>query len=401
MWLSASIFSEISGLTDRQARRIFASSQFNGHPIDIRAVPCPGGSQKEVWSQSLPAHLQQRLLDLRAEGIEPDTLRVDESGLAEHNWKLDVIRPILAQERGTSARAEAFKLLIGTSRIDWTGSRTTLTKSSLYGWVRIYEENNGLHLCLAKKVRKDKGKARVVIRKEWDRAVPFDTPTCEAIHHKIKQYLRGLVKMGTQRKKVFELTSDKLREITALHGGNPDTMPPEAFVIPLDFYREEIHFQMVYRHKKDRKASHDAQPRIQRTTAGLQPMDIVVMDVHHINVLIERESGKTATAKMIAFHDLGTSRVYCEIIMFEKKGGVRNTDIITAFINMCMDPAFGLPKVLYVDNGSEYGWADHLQDALKLNIAINGFDWASDRSALFAPSPTTLRPNRLRAGSAR
>lgn len=111
------------------------------------------------------------------------------------------------------------------------------------------------------------------------------------------------------------------------------------------------------------------------------------MDVHHINVLIERESGKTATAKMIAFHDLGTSRVYCEIIMFEKKGGVRKIDIITAFINMCMDPAFGLPKVLYVDNGSEYVWADHLQDALKLNISINGFDWASDRSAVVRAIP--------------
>lgn len=54
MWLSAAIFSEISGLTERQARRIFASSQFNGHPINIRSVPCRGGSQKEVWSRSLP-----------------------------------------------------------------------------------------------------------------------------------------------------------------------------------------------------------------------------------------------------------------------------------------------------------------------------------------------------------
>lgn len=164
-------------------------------------------------------------------------------------------------------------------------------------------------------------------------------------------------------------------------------MPAEAFVIPLDFYREERHFQKVYRHKKDRKASHDAKPRILRTTANLEPMDVVVMDVHHINVLLKRETGQTATAKLIAFHDIATGRVFCEIIMFEGKGGVRNADIITAFTNMSMDPAFGLPKVLYVDNGSEYGWADDLQDALKLNIEINGFDWSADRSAVVRAIP--------------
>lgn len=164
-------------------------------------------------------------------------------------------------------------------------------------------------------------------------------------------------------------------------------MPSRAFNIPLDFYREELRYKKVARHKKDRKASHDAKPRIQRTTEDLQPMDVVVMDVHHINVLIERETGKTATAKMIAFLDLGTNRLFIEIIMFEGKGGVRNSDIITAFINMCMDPAFGLPKVLYVDNGSEYGWADHLQDALKLNIRINGFDWQSNRNPVVRAIP--------------
>lgn len=141
--------------------------------------------------------------------------------------------------------------------------------------------------------------------------------------------------------------------------------------------------------------NHDQKPRIQRSIADLEPMDVVVMDVHHINVLIERETGKTATAKMIAFLDIATSRLFVEIIMFEGKGGVRNSDIITAFINMCMDKNFGLPKVLYVDNGSEYGWADHLQDALKLNIRINGFDWQSGRNPVVRATPYNASPVRL------
>ncbi len=32
--------------------------------------------------------------------------------------------------------------------------------------------------------------------------------------------------------------------------------------------------------------------------------------------------------------------------------------------------AFGLPKILYCDNGSEYLFADYLDDALKLNIHV-------------------------------
>jgi len=387
MWISAVTFAEVLGRSERQARRILSDGKINGVSFTTRSTSQSGGIRREAWIPSLPSYLQQRLRDQNADTIDLNTLRIDERGLAEHNWKLSIIRPILAHPWGSSERRAAIRQLVGKVVLGWDGKPWPLKETTLELWIRTYEENDGLHLCLAKKVRKDKGKARVVIRKEWDNAVPFDAATCAAIRHEIKQYLRGLIKAGGTKKKVLELTSDKLRDITARHGGNPDAMPAEAFVIPLDFYREELHFRKVYRHKKDRKASHDAKPRIQRTTENLKPMDVVVMDVHHINVLIARENGKTATAKMIAFHDIATSRVFCEIIMFEKKGGVRNADIITAFINMCMDPNFGLPKVLYVDNGSEYGWADDLQDALKLNIEINGLDFSSDRSAVVRAIP--------------
>jgi len=387
MWLTAHNLTDITRLTDRQTRRLISSAQMGGHALTIRSIACPGGVRKEVWSESLPAEFQQRLRELDTASIAPMSLRIDEAGASEQSWKLDIIRPIIAHPKGTSERRAQLRQLVGMKPRDWTGKPRVLTEATLDLWVRTYENSDGLHLCLAKKVRKDKGKSRVFIRKEWDRAISFDAATCEAIRHELKQYMRGLIKVGTQRKLAMILTGEKLREFTAREGKNPDTMPPEAFVVPLDFYREERRFQKVYRHKKDRKASHDAKPRIRRTIEGLQPMDIVVMDVHHMNVLLQREDGTTATPKLIAFHDTATSRVFCELIMFEGKGGVRNTDIITAFIQMCMDPAFGVPKALYVDNGSEYGWADDLQDALKLNIAIKGFDWTHDRSAIIRAIP--------------
>ena len=387
MWLSSAIFSEISGLTDRQARRIFASSQFNGHPINIRSVPCPGGSQKEVWSQSLPAHFQQRLRDLKAEAIAPETLRVDEKGLAEHNWKLAAIRPIIAHPWGSAERRAALRQLVGTATVDWTGRPATFKQSTLELWVRTYEVSGGLHLCLAKKVRKDKGSVRYFIRKEWDSAVPFAPAIRQQIREDLKQYIRGLIKGGAQRKIAMILTGEKLREMTAAYGCNPATLPSQAFKIPLDFYREETHFKAVYRHKHDRKASEDNKPRIVRTIDGLEPMDVVVMDVHHINVRVLRENGTTATPKLIAFHDIATNRVFCEIIMFEEKGGVRNYDVIEAFISMCKHHAFGVPRSLYVDNGSEYRFADDLGDALKLNCRLVGFNGAEDRDRIIRAKP--------------
>lgn len=390
MWCSSQQLADAANLSIRQAQTICKRGRYLSASIEVQTVPSVGGSggnQYAIRVQSLPVHLQQRIRDLNTDTIAPETLRIDEKGRAEHNWKLAVIRPIITHPWGSSERRHALLALVGTSTVDWTGKHLTFKLSTLELWVRTYEENNGLHLCLAKKVRKDKGETRVVIRKEWDHAVTFDPEICAAIRHETKQYLRGLLKGGLDRKYVQLLTSDKLRNLTRQFGGNPDTMPPRAFDIPLDFYRDELSYKKVARHKKDRKASHDAKPRIQRSTEGLEPMDVVVMDVHHINVLIERETGKTATAKMIAFLDIATSRLFCEIIMFEGEGGVRNSDIITAFINMCMDPRFGLPKALYVDNGSEYGWADHLQDALKLNIRINGFDWQNDRNPVVRAIP--------------
>ena len=69
---------------------------------------------------------------------------------------------------------------------------------------------------------------------------------------------------------------------------------------------------------------------------------------------------------MLAFMDVATRRVRAELVMIEGKGGVRNTDGIKAFLAMAVDPAWGLPKHFYVDNGSEYLFSDYLSDAIAL-----------------------------------
>jgi hypothetical protein len=262
-----------------------------------------------------------------------------------------------------------------------------LKSSTVRGWIQTYELE-GVH-GLASRVRNDKGVKRVFISRAWMKAVPFDDEIKSAIHSDLKQYVRSLIKGGAQFKQTRVLTSEKLKEITGAYGFRPNDPAQEdqAFSIPQEFVQDELHYQAVYRHKTDRKASEDNKPRIRRTIAGLAPMEVVVMDVHHINVLMARENGSTATAKLLAFHDIATNRVFCEIIFFEVGGGVRNTDIITAFVHMCQHPAFGAPQFLYADNGSEYRFADYLEDALKLGSKVVAFNGQEERNRIIRAKP--------------
>jgi len=97
-------------------------------------------------------------------------------------------------------------------------------------------------------------------------------------------------------------------------------------------------------------------------------MQVVVCDVHHVNVLLRKEDGTTGTPKMIAWMDMATGRVWADLIFFERRGGVRNIDLIESFCKMAEHPTWGVPEILYGDNGSEYNFADFVDDALQLNV---------------------------------
>lgn len=80
------------------------------------------------------------------------------------------------------------------------------------------------------------------------------------------------------------------------------------------------------------------------------------------------------------------NRVFGELVFLNERGGVRNVDVIDAFKRMCQHPAFGMPQKLYCDNGSEYGFADYLEDALKLNCSITPFT-SQDRARVIRAKP--------------
>lgn len=64
------------------------------------------------------------------------------------------------------------------------------------------------------------------------------------------------------------------------------------------------------------------------------------MDVHPVDVLVARSDGSTATPRLLGFMDIATGRVWCELVFLDKRGRVRNVDLIEAFAAMAMHPAW-------------------------------------------------------------
>lgn len=396
-WVTAVELANLCGISRRVANRLCCAiangekSDWHGAQLEVRKIHGRGGLsgiQYQVRVSSMPAHIQQRLK--ASQTADEALVRVrlgDEAARLERAWKFEQIKHAVSHPKGSSSRAEVIKSLVGKAVLNWRGELETLTRATLYSWIETYELE-GVH-GLAQKVRRDKGKKRVYISRNWMKSVPFDDETKAAIERDIKQYVRGLIAGDGQFKQTLVLTSDKLKKITAAYGFrvNDPVQESEVFRIPQAFVQAESQYKAVARHRKDRKASEDSKPRIRRTTAVLQPMEVVVMDVHHVNIHLGRDDATYSTPKLIAFHDIATNRVFCELIQFDDRGGVRNSDIITAFVRMCMHPAFGVPQFLYVDNGSEYGFADDLADALKLGSKVVPFNGPEERNRIIRAKP--------------
>ncbi|WP_041544195.1 MULTISPECIES: hypothetical protein [Chelativorans] len=138
--------------------------------------------------------------------------------------------------------------------------------------------------------------------------------------------------------------------------------------IPWTLVSEELHYRKAHQFRTNRKAYEDSRPRGRRSIEGMRPMELVVGDVHPIDIHLTRADGSVCTAKLIGFLDWATGRVWCDLIAFDTRGGVNNRDVIEVFAAMVEHPAFGLPEALYIDNGREYGFATYLDDAMTLTV---------------------------------
>jgi len=315
----------------------------------------------EVRLDSLPADLQQAWKALQ-NPIERRSSH-GERATREREFWYHLISPVLGLEKHSRERGAALAEIAARQHFGPNGKPITVSVRSLQRKIDAYEAF-GL-VGLSREGRADAGQKRVILSRSWDRLVDFDDATRERLAEELRQYVRGLIKGGEVPSVVSLLAQDHLAQLTRKAGwtGTDDALT-KACRIPANLIEAERPFANVYRFNRDRKAHEDNKPRIQRTAAGLRPMEIVFGDVHPLDVVLRREDGSTAHPRAIAWLDFATNRLWLDVVLFAPGKGVTIAHVIQSFINMVT--AWGAPEHLYLDNGGEYNWAEFIDDALKL-----------------------------------
>ncbi|WP_160140550.1 transposase domain-containing protein [Blastochloris tepida] len=316
---------------------------------------------------SLPLGLQLEFKALQSPVEAPSKGRHHDKD--SWGWWSFHVAEALRHEKGSPERAAAVAALAARSDLtDWRGRPITLSERTIQRKIKALEDG-GL-AALGRKRRADAGAKKAIITRAWDGAVPFDDAEKLRIRERLDQHIRNLWGNGGALSMVRRLAGEWLADTTRLAGFDPG---PDDLArlcqLPQHLVERGKRARKVHVFNTDRKTFEDGKRRVRRTIEGLQPMDVVVGDVHPVDVLVRREDGSTATPRAIAWLDVATGRVRMTFLLFEKGRGVRNEDVARSFLDMVRDPAWGVPRHLYLDNGAEYNWADFIEDAMKV---ING-----------------------------
>jgi hypothetical protein len=373
-WLNVKLFSELAGIDDRRGRnalsRATQNKTWNGTALAVRTVPSQGGKsgeRYEVYAPSLPPTLYAKWLAAQAAQPQPEapaiTLTVSafqcDPTAAKRTekalWILGLIRPILGLPKNTAERAAAIADVLGRTHTRPDGKAVTVGKSQLYEWLNRYE--NELVDGLKPRQRADLGTRRVLITREWDAACPLEEGAQQAIAEALADYVRSLWASGAAGWRVIQQFANlKLEEMSRASGWNAPTMQLKpACMVTRAFVEQHRKSSLLAVADKDAKLFFDVHiPRIRRSRADLKPMDVVVGDVHPIDIAIPRPDGSIAYPRAICWHDVATNRLFVCLVLLEKGEGVKQMHVASAFAAMCA--AWGLPLTLYLDNGSEYSW---------------------------------------------
>lgn len=379
-WLSSSDLALAAGISSQKARAALSRAArglaWRHTHLVVRTVTGRGGTSGwsyEVRFDSLPAELRLRIE--APESSSEDAFNPSLKASSAAAWWSEFLRPALAHPRYSRERAAAIRALAGQRVCGPHGKWFTPSGRDIER--KVAKASTGGLKALMRKRREVKLDKRLLLSVRWDKAVAdLDPETRARIAKVVLQDLRNLWASKASLTDVQRLSSERLEDLTAAAGFSGTAAElTEACQLPRHVVERDRRVRRVHEFKNDRKAFEDSRPRIRRTTEGLRPMQLVLGDVHHTDTLIERPDGTTATPKLIAWLDVGTRRFRCDIILCDAGKGVRNADLIASFLNMVRDPAWGMPEMLYLDNGSEYAFAEFLKDAMQLTgLHCEGFD---------------------------
>ncbi len=186
-WLSVSELVELSNVSPQGVKKALSKRFWHDTDLMVRIVVVgrggAGGKAPQAHVDSLPPFLRERWyahhgIDLH-EKVDPITgktvmaapkdSRTDptfDKRMSVAIWRSDVIRPATDLPGGSAERAAMIDELAAIPRRFPNGVRKTVTKQTLYNWVRAYDEE-GLYGLMRKK-RTDSGAKRQTVSRAWD-----------------------------------------------------------------------------------------------------------------------------------------------------------------------------------------------------------------------------------------
>lgn len=390
-WIGADELAGLAAISPQAARKALKQHSWRGGGLTVRMLPGRGGRsglRYEVSVASLPDDLQLRHRQSLAAELDLSILRSDEAAAEWRTWWGATLGPALAHRKGTKARAAAIEAIAGRMHVTPNGLTKHFNKRSIQRWLTRFERDGAAGL--QKHARRDRGQKRVAISARWDKAVPFDDDARDRIAGAVRAKVRSLWRSGAALSMVLRYGSEELLKLTHDEGFDASWRQlRDVCELPRAFVAGERHYRKAHQLERDRKAFEDTKPRVRRTRAGLEPSQLVVGDVHHLDIYVRRDDGRLATPKMVGWLDFATLRFFGTVFLPEvnpatnRSRSMTNAHVIVSFIDMVK--AWGFPAMLYLDNGSEYNFADFIDDALKLSG--DGFRIVDRASAIVRAKP--------------
>ena len=376
-WVPVSVFCELAGISRVKAssamRKCFEGGTWNGTALQVRK----NGRAYEVHAASLPLPLYTKFRDQNPDLFKPAQLPattrtvtpdVDLSRISllvnhrhEAEWKAEIIGPALKWPWKTPARAMVLRQLAEKDYIRPTDGKPVSFSVKTLGKFCSDFEMGGVE-ALVRKPRAKEEEHRYLINKKWEKACPLELPVKTRIAEEVEQYVVDLWGNGApSRDKVRNMASAKLFTLCREAGWTDATLKA-CDVGQYIVERNQGFRNLAVRHRDAKRFSDKHKPRVARTREGLAPGEAIVADVHPVDVLLSRPDGSTYTARMIAWYDLATNRFFYTLLHLGPRKSVTQADIARSFFELCQ--AWGVPRKLYMDNGSEYKWAE-MMDAFR------------------------------------
>ncbi|MEG9884151.1 MAG: hypothetical protein V6Z86_05960 [Hyphomicrobiales bacterium] len=409
-WLAVSDLAELAGIAKQNAQKALAKRRWRGCDLLVRQIEVgrggAGGKAPQVHIDTLPGELRQawylkRGIDPRARpeageagAVEVTQPKIERDGgfarnLDRAQWRLDIIRPALAHPKGSGKRGAAIKALAAASHRDRRGRSVEVSLPTLYNWIAAAEADRAGLAGLLRDARADRGRPRVIVTRRWDR---FFGPHISAADHRqtgeaLTHYIRSLWASGEcGRRAICEKSTTRLIELSrdlgvASFGGLPSGYSRQGRRSATTQYglcrvsgwrvAAEGAYRAIAIKRRDNATWQDRHmPSIRRDYSDLAPRDIVVGDVHPTDVMMLRPDGKPAYPKAITWLDVATHEIHMTFALLEKGEGVRQEHIAQAFSAMIDD--WGLPKLLYLDNGTEYSSPELVAGFTRLSKLTSG-----------------------------